>query len=46
MEKGKPFSDKRWREWPTKGIKTGGKPNPKVHKAIQQWLKDNKKHSH
>ncbi|WHO84906.1 hypothetical protein [Limosilactobacillus oris] len=48
MSDKKDFSDKRWREWPEVGIKTGGKPKPKVHKAIQQWLKENRdnKHSH
>lgn len=42
----KPFTDKRWREWPTTGIKTGGKPKKEVHQAIQKWLKENTtKHS-
>ncbi len=47
MEDKKPFSDKRWWEWPTTGIKTGGKPKKEVHEAIQKWLKENttKKHS-
>ncbi|WP_288638839.1 hypothetical protein [uncultured Lentilactobacillus sp.] len=39
----KAFSEKRWREWPSKGITTGGKPKPKVHKVLMQWLKDNTK---
>lgn len=46
MDKKKPFTDKRWREWPANGIKTGGKPKSKVHKAIQKWLKENTKNKH
>ncbi|GFZ27251.1 hypothetical protein LCB40_11310 [Lactobacillus corticis] len=38
----KPFSDLRWREWPTTGIKTYGKPNKKVHETLQKWIKETK----
>lgn len=37
----KSFSDPRWREWPNTGVKFGeGHAPEKVHKTIQQWIKE------
>lgn len=40
MTNKKPFSDPRWREWPTQGIVTGGKPKKEVHDTLQKWIKE------
>ncbi|MBD0968127.1 hypothetical protein HYQ59_0399 [Lactobacillus crispatus] len=42
-EEKKPFSDPRWREWPGKGIKKFGQPNPKVKAFIDNYFKEQKK---
>lgn len=38
MSNKKVFTDKRWWEWPTKGITTRGEAPKKVKKAIDEWL--------